>query len=943
MPGGGARAASSRPTARDRGTPAPAGARNLPGDTDQTAFGEVLRRFRVRAGLSQEALAERAGLAPAAVSALERGVRRRPYPHTVAALAEALGLPAAERAAFGEAAGRPPQSDRAARASAEQQLPQSNLPQLRTTLIGREREVAQVRDLLAGPTDRLVTVTGVGGAGKTSLGLQAASELRRRFPDGVWLVELAPVADPALVPHAIADVLELRQAGSGAPVQLLASFLRAKHVLLVLDNCEHLLAACADLVEQLLARCPQLWVLVTSREPLLVVGEQLVRVPPLAVPDAAEAATVQGVASAAAVRLFLARARAVLPTFELTPRNAPVVAAVCARLDGLPLALELAAAWVRLLTPEQILERLNAEFGLLKSISRTAPVRHQTLRATLDWSHALLSEAERVVLRRLAVFVGGWDLAAAEAVCAAGDRERGDTLDHLARLVDKSLVVVEVGETAARYRLLETVRDYAAGRLREAAETAAARARHAAWYLGLAEQVNATASVIEGSRAGAPPAADAVLDREQDNVRAALRWYLDTGQAEPGLRLGAVLAGFWYVRGRYAEGRAWLDALLALPSTAPPTAHRAAAMAWAADLAYDQGDYAGADGLLGEAQRVADQVGDEATRALCLQFRGNVARARGDLATAWALYEQALDGARRLDDRVGRPLTLILMALVCVERGDADRASELAGTACELYRRLGNTWGRTRALYILGRAAQARGEQLAARAYLLEGLEQQRGLGDQQGVAWSLLALAHSSLGLGETRAAVELFSESLRVAAEASDRLSVVHCLEGVALMARGDHPYDAVRLAAAAQALRGVLDAQPYPPEREHLERCLREGRRALGAAAYAAAWASGGAMLAHEAIQLAHEFLERPLHPPAVAGGGPALALTSREHEVARLLASGCSDRQIAATLGIAPRTAGTHVRHLLAKLDMRSRWQVGEWARTHDRRDASTSMT
>ena len=463
-------------------------------DDRATDFGAQLRRYREGAGLTQEALAERAGLAPSAVAALERGRRKRPYPHTVRRLAAALRLDPEQRAPFEAAGHRPrtsgvpalPVDETAGRAGAGredvrgqgreetvagQPAPPSNLPAPRTALFGRAGEAAAVADLVGRGEECLITLTGVGGVGKTRLALQVAVALRDRpgaFPGGVWLVELAPVADPTLVPHAVAAALGVREAPGEAPLDALVTFARPRALLLVLDNCEHLLDACAALAERLLAACPAMRILATSREPLQVAGEVQRRVAPLAVPDPDQPSPVEDLAGYPAVQLFVARARAVAPDFALTPETAAAVAQVCARLAGIPLALELAAARVGVLSAAQIAARLDDCLRLLTGGSRAGPTRQQTLRAALDWSHDLVAAPERVAFRRLAVFAGGFDLEAAEAVCGdVGGRRAGDAtapgasrppppvlrpsevLDALSHLVHRSLVVAEPGGRTA--------------------------------------------------------------------------------------------------------------------------------------------------------------------------------------------------------------------------------------------------------------------------------------------------------------------------------------------------------------------------------------------------------------------------------------------------------------------------------------------------------------
>jgi predicted ATPase len=436
------------------------------------------------------------------------------------------------------------------------------LPASRTALIGRDAVLDALRDLILHADERLLTLTGVGGGGKTRLVVALAADLLPIFPRRVWLVELAPLADPALVPIAVANALGLRgEEGQSAP-DLIATFLAPHPALLVLDNCEHLIDACAALADHLLATCPTLRILATSREPLQIAGERQFRLAPLAVPDPVPTLSVDALARSPAVQLFIARAQAIVPAFQLTAANAPIVARICTRLGGIPLALELAAPWVRVLALAQILARLDDIFHLLTGRSRATATRHQTLRAALDWSDALLTEPERIVFRRLAIFAGEFVFDAAAAIAAGPDVTPAEVFDLLTQLVDKSLVVAEGAEDTVWYRLLEPVRQYAMQHLVASGERAAVAAPHAAFYTALAEHAS---QALQG-----PAQVEwlARLDREQGNLRATLQWATERGDAEDALRLAAALVPFWEIHGQITEGRRWLQQALALPADA---------------------------------------------------------------------------------------------------------------------------------------------------------------------------------------------------------------------------------------------------------------------------------------------------------------------------------------------------------------------------------------
>jgi predicted ATPase/class 3 adenylate cyclase len=480
----------------------------------------------------------------------------------------------------------------------------NNLPLQLTSFVGREREQAEVRRLLT--TARLVTLTGTGGCGKTRLALQVGAELADAFADGVWFVDLAPLADPALVPQTVAAVLGVHEVAGRPLLQTVADHLRGRELLLILDNCEHLLDACAQLADALLRACPRLRILATSRELLGVAGESAWRVPSLTLPDARQPPAAASLTQYEAVRLFIERAVAALPTFAVTNQNAPAVAQLCWRLDGIPLAIELAAARVRMLTVEQIAARLDDRFRLLTGGSRTALRRQQTLQAAIDWSYQLLSEEERLLLQRLAVFAGGWTLEAAEAVGVGASIEGADVLDLLGALVDKSLVVAEGQGAHERYRLLETIRQYAGEKLLEAGEVGPIRDQHRDWYVGLAARA-------EPELTG--PGEEEWLGRlevEHDNLRAALAWSLE-GDPGVGLRLAASLGGFWARHGHLVEGRRWLEAFLTrAPAPDDPEEQRvrARALRRAGILASDQQDRAAARTFLAESLILFRALGD---------------------------------------------------------------------------------------------------------------------------------------------------------------------------------------------------------------------------------------------------------------------------------------------------------------------------------------------
>jgi predicted ATPase/DNA-binding NarL/FixJ family response regulator len=782
-----------------------------------------------------------------------------------------------------------------------------NLPHPMASFIGREREIAEVRRLLT--TTRLLTLTGAGGIGKTRLGHEVAAGLLDVFADGVWLVELAALADPMLVPQAVAAVLGVREEPDRPLTATLADALRAERLLLVLDNCEHLIEVCAALAHALLRACPEPRILATSRQALGIVGETTFRVPSLslAITDDGRSTTddpalggrrpsptVNCLLESEAVRLFAERARATLRTFALTDRNAPAVAEICRRLDGIPLAIELAAARVPVLSPEQIAARLGDRFRLLTGGGPAALPRYRTLRALVDWSQDLLSDEERTLFRQLAVFAGGWTLGAAERVCGgvASRDSRLDVLGLLAGLVDQSLVLAEERDGDVRYRLLETLREYAAEKLRDAGEDAILRARHRDWFLELAERA-------EPELLG-PRAVEWLdrLERERENLWAALGWCVERGEAGPGLRLAGALARFWLVRGPYRETRATLADLLALPAAqepaAPMRAARAKALHAAGRLAMRQGDHAAADTHHHEALAIGRQLGDRRGVAIALFETGHVARVRGEYAAARRLYEES----RRVFEALGEDYWLAQtrreLGVAAYFQGDLATAREHYEASLALFEGLGDELGIVTALNELGEVAFLRGDLESARSLEAASLEMARRIDDKERIAMALAALA---------------------------------------GLAAAQDRPTRALRLAAAATALNEATGQRNSPAWHATVERWLEPARRALSAEASLAAQAAGLAMPLDEAIADALAPDDPAADEPAQAVSQPSRApggLTPREQEVAALVARGLTNRQIADELVITEGTAANHVKHILAKLTLDSRVQIAAWA-------------
>jgi predicted ATPase/class 3 adenylate cyclase len=721
----------------------------------------------------------------------------------------------------------------------------NNLPVNTTRFIGRQREVAAVRERVV--AERLVTLTGTGGAGKTRLALQVAADLVDQFSDGVWLVEYGPVADPAMVAQTSAAVLSVREEPGREPLATLVDHVRARELLLLMDSCEHVVAACAQLANTLLRAAPRLHILATSREVLGINGETTWRVPSLSLPPKPPPLPPpETLDQYEAIGLFVERARAANTRFRITPQNASAVLEVCTRLDGIPLAIELAAARVRMLSVEQIAARLDDRFRLLTGGSRAALPRQQTLRALVAWSHALLQDSERVLFRRLSVFSGGWTLDAAEAVCAGDGLEAHDILDLTIQLVDKSLIIADEQDGQERYRMLETIREYARECLAEAGEADRVRELHMDFFLGLAER---------SLPADYDPAVLAMLAREQDNVRAALRRAIDTRDADRALRLAGGLWDYWSVRGYYTEGRAWLSEILAMPEVASTLSEsRARALQTAGHLANCQADYVTASSVLAESRAVAEALGDDRTLAASLHLLGNTASGRGELTRASEYYAQARQLNRRAGSRGAEILNLLQMADVALELDDIDQARTLGLETVGASRERGQRWGIARGMYVLGRVALADHDLAGARRLLEQSLEIQVALPDQQGRIRSLSALARVARGMGDPETARHRYAESLRVARESFQLLEIARSLEGMAELDAAMDFRRALQLVGAAGALRKLIGAETPAEELRRQNVWLQPIYAARGERACAEARAAGRALSVEQAIDLA-----------------------------------------------------------------------------------------
>ncbi len=764
-----------------------------------------------------------------------------------------------------------------------------SLPVQPTPLIGREHEVATIGQLLHREDVRLVTLTGPGGTGKTRLGIEVASELRDVFVEGVFFVSLAPINDPMLVMPTIAQALGIRDRAEQPLSARLAEMLYQRRVLLLLDNFEQVVGAAAQ-VADLLTSCPSLKVLVTSREVLHVRAEHEFAVPPLELPDPAHISELAALARAPSVALFLQRAQAVKPEFQLTTTNAGAVAEICVRLDGLPLAIELAAARMKLLSPQALLARLGRRLAMLTGGARDVPTRQQTLRNTIEWSYQLLNTWEQRLFRRLSIFAGGCTLQAAEAVCTAPDEEVGQVLDGVASLVDKSLLqrMEQTGEASEESRLLmlETIREYGLEALTASGEGAVARQAHADYFLQLAEEAELA---LKGPLLVAWLER---LERENDNLRAALQWALEGGRAEMALRLGIALERVWVVRGHRNEGLAFLERALA-GSAGVATGMRAKALLAAARLAFSQSNYDRGEVLAQESLALFRELGDRRGIALALDRLGMAAWRRGDFTAAGVLMEEDLALFREVGDQDRIAWSLFTLGLLNNKQGEYTRACNLLEESLTLFRELGNKRGIAASLTQLGGTFfVSQGNQAMIYPLLEEGLALDREVGDKEGMAVSSLLLGWVALKQGDVAAArtrveeslvlyremehregmaeslsllgrVEatrgdhafaraLYEESLAMAQEIGDKELIASGLEGLAsVVGLQGEPAWAARLWGSAKALREAIGAPLQPIERADYEHTVAAVRGHLGEEAFVSAWAEGRTMTAEQVL--------------------------------------------------------------------------------------------
>ncbi len=826
---------------------------------------------------------------------------------------------------------------------------QAQLPQEPNSFIGREREIAELRRMLR--RTRALTLCGPGGIGKTRLALRLMAATADEFPDGGWLVELADLRQPELVASRVAAVIGVGEEAGRPLLDTLADALRARRLLLALDNCEHLIEACAQVGQRLLAGSPGLRLLSTSREPLRIAAEAAWEVPPLSVAPADAEQVASQAHKYEAIRLFADRAAAARPGFTVGPGNAADVAAICRALDGMPLAIELAAARVRVLSPEQISARMDDRFGLLTVGDRSAPARQQTLRATIEWSYDLLSVPERVLFRRLSVLTG-WSLEMAEQVCADDDLPARDVLGLLAALVDKSLVALRPAVMGqARYRMLDTIREYAAARLEEAGESARFRLALRDYAVLVAEQNGAIGMARVPATWSARVDALRRYDVESRNAIAAMTWCLAQGDAEAGLRICAAVSPCWILWGTFAEGREWLDQFLALDDPAVPAAVRGAATVASAQLALPS-DRAAAEKAARAGLELCRDAGDQYWTAAALNLLTEIALHTGRIEEAAGTADEALSVAQAAGDGWNEGYALGTLAAIAAAAGKLREAEQLVGASVSVMRRLDHQWGVARALLGLGDLARLRGHPGEAHSRYVEALAILQEVGGRPELARCLAGLGRVAMDLGATEQARRHLSRSIELSQATGSRIGMARGLEAFAALAvQENQPELAVQLVAAASALREIVGLPPRTGART--EGLLAPARR-LGDAAVAGLWARGLAMGSEEAIALAlgqdlsrsePDGDSRTLNAVKAyqVGAAPPSSLTPREHQIAAMVATGRSNKGIAEELSISPPTVARHIANIMAKLGFRSRTQIAVWVADRPLRAAARADT
>jgi len=799
--------------------------------------------------------------------------------------------------------------------------PRSPIPTVLTSFIGRERELGEIQQRLA--ASRLVTITGPAGCGKTRLALRVAASVGHQCADGLHWIELARLTDPGLVLQAVARAVKLVEQPGRPLLDGLQEALRHKQLLVVLDNCEHVLSACVELVETLLV-ATDVRVLVTSRAPLSVRGELLYTVPPMALPPSTRATDEIG--QFEAIQLFVERARAIVSDFALTADNARVIAGICRRLDGNPLAIELASARVNVLTVEQIAARLDRRFELLLAAPHVTYSHHRTLRAAIDWSYDLLSSPEQVMLQRLAVFAAGCSLTTAEAICTGDDIEGERVLDLLSSLVNRSLVVADTLQRGeARYALLETIREYAQEKLSASGEWSLLHDRHLQCFLQLTEDT------VPKLRGRYQQLWLDWLEGEYDNIRTALAWSLESHRIEAGLRIAVAIYQFWTVRDYVHEGLDWLERLLARADGRVSMVVRVKALAYAAMLAGFRGNdsklmrYGREAGVVAEAAGDADK--DALAWALAAQAYGT--RAAGDYRTAFTLNLREIHLYRELGDSYRLGLSLSTASFAAMSLGEYDAARAMLDESIPLLRGVGDPYRIAMALNFAGDLARCEQHYTHARREYEESVALLRELDALRDLASALHNLGHTCLHLGDVQRAHSLFIESMAIQQALQNRPGIAECLIGFAALAiTGDRPAAGARLLAAVVAIGGQRIASAWAATRMEYEHYLARARAGLTEAAFQAEQATGRVLSLEQAAAYAQDVA---LEANATQAPRRQLdELTARERDVAVLIAHGRSNGEIADELMVSKRTVEKHISNVRSKLGLTERTQIVRWA-------------
>ena len=803
----------------------------------------------------------------------------------------------------------------------------TNIPVELNSFVGRKHEINDLKRLLL--SARMITLTGTGGCGKTRLANQIANSLLKSFPDGVWFADLASLHEPDLVPQLVSVVLGVHSSADQPLLDVLQRFLRSKQLLLILDNCEHLLETCAILAKELLSKTSELRILATSREPLGIGGEAIYPVSGLTWPEVTQDADANPyeLMQHDAVQLFVERAKTISPNFNLTLDNFHSVIEICQRLDGLPLALELASTRVNVLTVQEITSRLNKRLGLLTSgQSLGLEPRHHTLRTAIDWSYTLLTIDEQILLRRMAIFEAGATFELIEAICTEENGTPEALLDQITSLVSKSLVVAEtIGRIQARYRLLETIREYALEKMEEAGETTRLRDRHLDFFLSHAEET-------------APKLNDSYqqlwlnwLEGEIDNLRAALSWSLKSGKIESGLRLATALTRFWEIRGYVSEGLTWFKRLLSRSDKGVSLVVHANALAYASFLAMFLGDAASSMSYGQKAVNLADAAGDKRSEILIMALAGlaSGARASGDLRTAFSLEEQAI---QLLRNSPGQPFILGMSLLAyggaAIELGDYETAHSALDESLVIAKEAGDSFRIAHALNSLADLARCEQRYADAQSAYESSATLLRGVGAQRDLASVMQNYGHTCLHLGDIIRARGLFEESLATHQSLENFPGVAECMIGFAAIAfLYGYPAASARLLGASIAIAGqkIESASMWNLTRKEFEHYLDLARARLSPEEFQTEQATGSSMTLEQAIDYARKLPRKPKEEK-IGNSGIESGLTKRELEIARLIGQGKTNSEIAAELVLSKRTVETHVAHIFSKLGLSSRNQV-----------------